>query len=335
VEAGDDAGATLRFEVTPDDPRDRLDKLVVWLLERAGHAASRASVQRWIAEGRVLVDGAQARASAAVPAGARVEVQPAAAPPLRAAPDARIAVPIVFEDEHLLVIDKPAGLVVHPARGHAAGTLVNGLLALPGFQPGIADARDAMGDLRPGIVHRLDKGTSGLLVVAKDAPTREALKELFARHEIVREYVAVVVGAARPASYDTLHGRHRTDRLRFTSRVRTGRRAVTHVRVLERLGDLATVVACTLETGRTHQIRVHLSERGGTPILGDPLYGKPPRHPALRAVAEELGRQALHARVLGFIHPASGAAMRWESPLPADIARAIARLRELATRPYI
>jgi 23S rRNA pseudouridine1911/1915/1917 synthase len=110
---------------------------------------------------------------------------------------------------------------------------------------------------------------------------------------------------------------------------------VTHVRVLERLGELATVVACTLETGRTHQIRVHLSERGGTPILGDPLYGKPPKHPEVRAVAEELRRQALHARVLGFIHPASGAAMRWESPLPADIARAIARLRELATRPYI
>lgn len=279
----------------------------------------------------MLVDGAAARASAAIAAGAVVEVRPSAPPLTRAAPEAGVVVPLVFEDEHLLVIDKPAGLVVHPARGHAAGTLVNGLLALPGFARASADPRDPAGHLRPGIVHRLDKGTSGLLVVAKDEPTREALKELFARHAIQREYVAIVVGAARDATYDTLHGRHPTDRLRFTSRVRSGRRAVTHARVLERLGSLATLVACTLETGRTHQIRMHLAERGGTPILADPLYGKPPRDPAVRAVAEELGRQALHARVLGFVHPATGAALRWESAMPPDMERALSRLRALAT----
>lgn len=333
METGEEAGGALRFEVEAGAPRDRLDKLVVHLLERAGHAASRATVQRWIDEGRVLVNGAPARASTAVAPGARVEVRPAAPPPSSAAPDARVTVPIVFEDPHLIVIDKPAGLVVHPARGHAAGTLVNGLLALPGFERASADPRDPAGHLRPGIVHRLDKGTSGLLVVAKDAATREALKERFARHAIEREYVAIVVGEARDATHDTLHGRHPTDRLRFTSRVREGRRAVTHVRVLEQLGALATLVACSLETGRTHQIRVHLAERGGTPILGDPLYGKPPRHPELRAAAEEIGRQALHARVLGFVHPATQAPVRWESPLPADMARALARLRQLVTRP--
>jgi 23S rRNA pseudouridine1911/1915/1917 synthase len=321
----------LELTVEVADPRDRLDKLVVHLLARAGAAASRATVQRWIEHGRVLVDGKPGRAATAVPAGARITVSPEPPEPSRAEPDASIAVHVVHEDAHLVVVDKPAGLVVHPARGHATGTLVNALLGRGGFERASADPRDPEGHLRPGIVHRLDKDTSGLLVVAKDAPTREALKALFARHDIDREYVAVVVGAAKDATYDTLHGRHPTDRLRFTTHVDTGRRAVTHVRVLERLGP-ATLVACTLSTGRTHQIRVHLAERSKTPILGDPLYGKPPRDPALRAVAAGLGRQALHARVLGFVHPATGQRLRFESPVPADMARAIATLRAAATR---
>jgi 23S rRNA pseudouridine1911/1915/1917 synthase len=183
-------------------------------------------------------------------------------------------------------------------------------------------------------VHRLDKDTSGLIVVAKDAETREALKALFARHDIEREYVAIVVGVAKDATFDTLHGRHPTDRLRFSTRVTAGRRAVTHVRVLERLGG-ATLVGCRLDTGRTHQIRVHLAEVGKTPILGDTLYGKPPRDPALRAIAEALGRQALHARLLGFRHPATGEHLRLESAMPADMASAVEALRALVTRSSI
>jgi 23S rRNA pseudouridine1911/1915/1917 synthase len=343
MDANEAEGEALHFQVGAGDPRDRLDKLVVHLLERAGRRASRASVQRWIDAGRVLVDGEPARASVAVPIGSSVNVKPEAPPPSSAAADPGIAIPIVFEDEHLLVIDKPAGLVVHPARGHATGTLVNGLLALPGFSRAPADPRDPMGHVRPGIVHRLDRGTSGLLVVAKNEPTREALKERFAKHAIDREYVAIAVGAARAATYDTPHGRHPTDRLRFTSwsdeRPRKKgpglRRAVTHVHVLERLGDAATLVVCTLETGRTHQIRVHLAERSATPILGDPLYGKRPKRPELQAIADALGRQALHARVLGFVHPVTRTPVRWESAMPDDMVKALDRLRDLATRSSI
>jgi 23S rRNA pseudouridine1911/1915/1917 synthase len=314
------------------DPRARLDKLVVALLERAGRPASRAAVQRWIEHGRVLVGGVVARASAEVPAGAVVRVAPEPPEPTAAVPDASIRVDVVFEDAHLLVVDKPAGLVVHPARGHAAGTLVNALLGRGGFERAGADPRDPLGHLRPGIVHRLDKGTSGLLVVAKDGPTREALKALFAAHDLEREYVAIVVGEAREATYDTPYGRHPDDRLRFTSRLAADKRAVTHVRPLERLGP-ASLVACRLQTGRTHQIRVHLAEQARTPVLGDPLYGGPVKSPLLRDLAARLGRQALHARLLGFVHPVTGRRVRWESPLPADVAGALAALRAAATRP--
>jgi 23S rRNA pseudouridine1911/1915/1917 synthase len=318
--------APLSFAVEPRDPHDRLDKLVVALLARAGVTTSRAAVQRWIEHGSVLVDGELLRASAAVRVGAHVEVSPEEPPPTTAEPDASIPLAVVYEDAHLVVVDKPAGLVVHPARGHAAGTLVNALLSHGGFERAGADPRDPAGHLRPGIVHRLDKGTSGLLVVAKDPPTREALKALFAAHAIDREYVAIVVGRARDATYETLHARHPKDRMRFTSRTDTGRRAVTHVRVLERLGK-ATLVACTLETGRTHQIRVHLAEQAGTPILADPLYGRTPDDPLLRRAAEALGRQALHARVLGFVHPVTAEPLRWTSPLPPDLDACLRALR--------
>jgi 23S rRNA pseudouridine1911/1915/1917 synthase len=339
----------LEFVVGPDDARDRADLLCVQLLARAGRPTTRADVQRWMAEGKILVDGKPARRGRPVPVGARLAVEPGA--PLRsaAAPDATVPFRVVYEDEHLLVIDKPAKVVVHPARGHRTGTLVSGLLAhAQAAQAGAAgaagdvsrllppaDPLDRDGHLRPGIVHRLDKDTSGLLVVAKSAAVREALKALLARHDVERRYTAIVVGRARRASYDTPYGRDPRSRLRFTSRLpaeRAGaRRAVTHVEPLEQLGS-AALVRCTLETGRTHQIRVHLAEQAGTAVLGDALYGKPPADPELRALGERLGRHALHAGVLGFVHPATGHPVRWESPLPSELGQALDELRARAAR---
>lgn len=289
---------------------------------------SRSAVQRWICNGRVLVDGKASQPAASVHVGARVEVRPEGPEPTTAEPDASIPLDVVYEDEHLLVVDKPAGLVVHPAKGHFDGTLVNALLGRGGFELASADPQDPEGHLRPGIVHRIDKDTSGLLVVAKNDITREALKALFAAHDIEREYVAIVVGSANDATYETMHERHPTDRLRFTSYTETGKRAVTHVQVLERFVG-ATCVVCRLDTGRTHQIRVHMAEQAKAPIMRDSLYGKPPKDLKLRAIADELGRQALHARRLGFVHPITGKRLSFESPLPGDIAQALASLRSL------
>lgn len=335
----------LEFSVTAADPRERLDKLLVYLLDRSARPTTRAEVSRWIALGRVLVDGQPGRRARAVPVGATLTVRPA--PPLTssAAPDASVDFAVVFEDEHLLVVEKPAGLVVHPARGHRTGTLVHGLLAWlqhsssaaePSPLTLPADPRDPDGHLRPGIVHRLDKDTSGLLVVAKTPRVREALKALFSTHTIERSYTAIAVGHAHRARYDTAYGRHPKSRLRFTSQLpppRRGvaRRAVTTVEPLEQLAG-ATLVRCRLETGRTHQIRVHLAEQSGTPILGDRLYGPKPTQPVLRALAERLGRQALHASTLGFAHPATGQPLRWDSPLPADMQQALSELRRGVTR---
>jgi 23S rRNA pseudouridine1911/1915/1917 synthase len=313
-----------RFVAAPEDDRERLDKLVVAKLGALGVPASRSAVQRWIEAGRVTVDGRAARAADAVRAGAAVEVRPLAPQAPSAAPDASVPFTVLFEDPHLVVVDKPPGVVVHPARGHAAGTLVNGLLARGSFDRAGADPRDPMGKVRPGLVHRLDKGTSGILVVAKDEPTREGLKALFSTHAIERAYEAIVVGAARDAVYETLHGRHPSDRLKFTTHLARGKRAVTRVRVLRSLAKgRATLVECRLETGRTHQIRVHLAECSKTPVLGDPLYGRAPRDPDLSAIAERLGHQALHARLLGFVHPITGEAMRFETPPPPDFREAL------------
>jgi 23S rRNA pseudouridine1911/1915/1917 synthase len=166
------------------------------------------------------------------------------------------------------------------------------------------------------------------MVVARHPRAREKLKEQFAEHSIEREYVALCVGVVEKKTFNTLHGRHPKDRLRFSSRVKTGKRAVTHVRPLETFGKHATYVACRLETGRTHQIRVHLSDNG-TPILGDALYGKPPKSEALKSAAAAIDRPALHARVLGFIHPMTGVKMRFESDPPADFQLALTMLRAI------
>jgi 23S rRNA pseudouridine1911/1915/1917 synthase len=317
----------IKLVVPPEAHGARLDQFVVTAL-RAGHdPPSRAEVQRWILHGRVTVDGAVRKAADKIVTGARVVVEPEERARTEATPDASVAFDVLYVDDDLVVVNKPAGLVVHPAAGHAGGTLVNGLLGRGLFAVDVVGDGQA-GHVRPGIVHRLDKGTSGVLVVARTARAREALKAEFAVHTIERAYEAICVGEVTLARHETLHGRHPTDRLRFTTRVRSGKRAVTGVRVLERFDALATHVVCSLETGRTHQIRVHLAE-SGTPVLGDPLYGKPPKVAALRAVADELGHQALHARVLGFEHPRTGEAMRFEAPPPADFARALEAVRAI------
>ena len=286
---------------------------------------SRSQLKRRIDAGEVQVDGAPARPARRLRAGERVAFTPP--PPAPAAPQPEaIPLQVLYEDAALIVIDKPAGLVVHPAAGHAAGTLVNALLHR------CTDLKGIGGEVRPGIVHRLDRDTSGVMVVAKDEPTLLALQAQFKRHTLRRAYVAIVDGAMAGAAgrFETLYGRHPRHRKRFTSKVTTGRPAITNWRVLERFGG-ATLVEARLETGRTHQIRVHFREHGH-PLLGDPVYGRPARDPDVRAVAQTLGRQALHARLLGFRHPATGAELDFETPAPADLQAAIAALRALTRR---
>lgn len=343
-----------RFVATTGQSLDRLDKYVVERMAEAGDAASRSAVQRWIRAGRVKVGGRSASASDHLSAGTVVEVEPLPPETTDLEPDPTVVFDVLHEDDHLVIVDKPGGLVVHPGRGHAQKTLVHGLLAHASFPTtgdvffdrkesgavavnaggGAPEEEDRLASVRPGIVHRLDKGTSGILVVAKDGRTREGLKAQFARHDIERAYLAIVVGDAASAEFETLHGRHPTDRLRFSSRVNKGRRAVTRVRVLEKLGApgprgkaRATLVECRLETGRTHQIRVHLLECAKTPILGDPLYGREPADAVLKEVGRRLGRQALHAFVLGFVHPVTGERLRFERAPPEDFQAALETLR--------
>lgn len=303
----------------------RVDKLLASLLE----GVTRATIQRWLVQGRVTVQGKPCRARDKIAPGALVQVVPGPRPKSAAEPDSEVRFEVLYEDEHLIVVDKPAGLVVHPARGHSSGTLVNGLLARPGFGVPPADPRDREGSLRPGIVQRLDKDTSGVMVVAKSEQAREGLKAQLASHEIDRVYCALTAGVPSSTVIETLHARHPRSRLKFTSFTDKGRRAVTRIALREVFGAAeAALVECRLATGRTHQIRVHLSERANTPILADVLYGSPPP-PRLVSAVVALGRQGLHAANLGFLHPATGESLRFDSPLPRDMQAALRELRGL------
>jgi 23S rRNA pseudouridine1911/1915/1917 synthase len=302
-----------------DQAGERLDKLVAVRFPDL----SRARVQQLIAAGLVDVSGAPASASDRPAAGALVRVRlPEVAPP-RLDP-IRLDLPVLYDDADLVVIDKPAGLAVHPGAGGEGTTIVHGLLHQ------ISDLRGVGGELRPGIVHRLDKDTSGCLVVAKTEPALRALQAAFKARAVEKRYRALVHGAPPDrGELDTAYARHPVDRKRFSSRVREGKRAVTRFTVLARAVD-AALLDVELLTGRTHQIRAHFADRGW-PLFCDALYGGTRREgekapPAVRAAAEALGRQGLHAFRLAFAHPTTGARVACEAPLPADLRAALAAL---------
>jgi 23S rRNA pseudouridine1911/1915/1917 synthase len=286
-------------------------------------------VQRLVSSERVRVAGRVVKASSRLRGGEQIEVEiPPAEPSGLLAEDLPLAV--LYEDADLVVLDKAAGMVVHPARGSPRSTVVNALLWR--FALGAADAE---GDLpRLGLVHRLDKDTSGCLVVARTEAALASLQAQWRSRTVEKVYLALCHGALAPAGrLDTPYGRHPRDRTRFTGKLRSAvRRAVTEWRTLESFGRDASLVEVRLHTGRTHQIRVHLAE-AGHPLLGDAVYGgtrREARLPAdapLRRAAEAVGRQALHAARLAFDQPRTGERLVLEAPLPDDFARALATLR--------
>lgn len=327
-----------------DDPPPRLDKALARDVPDDAHL-SRSRLGRLISEGAVMKDGARVTdVKARVAAGDVFEITVEGAAEVDTAPEA-IPLTIVYEDADLVVIDKSAGMVVHPAPGTPGGTLVNALLHhFGGNLSGVG------GEKRPGIVHRIDKDTSGLLVVAKSDAAHHGLAAQLEDHSMAREYLALCHGAPDPAdprlrgvrgvSFEaggvlkitTRLDRHRTDRQRQAVYFDRGRHAVTRVTVDERFADQAALVRCRLETGRTHQIRVHLSHAGHA-LIGDPVYGGRRRinakvlGPAAAEAAAAFPRQALHATTLGFVHPVTGEALSFHSPMPADMATLAAVLR--------
>jgi len=298
----------------------RLDRYLAQSLP----ALSRARVQALIAAGHVLLDGRPARASHRLRAGQAIQVTVPEPQPAAPQPE-DIPLAILWQDAHLLVVDKPAGLTVHPGAGRAGGTLVNALLHH------VRDLSGVGGTLRPGIVHRLDRGTSGLLVVAKDDATHRALSRQFAERSVEKEYLAVVLGVpARPSGEIVAAiGRDPRRRKRMSTRAPRGREARSGYQVVERL-DGAALLRVRIHTGRTHQIRVHLASLGH-PVAGDASYGGTRMPSSRRAASREalraLERPALHAARLAFSHPASGERLVFESPLPADLLRLLERLR--------
>ncbi len=309
-----------------------------------GLGLSRSRVQKLIAEGAVArADGTPLRdPKARLEAGGELVLTLPAPVESAALPEA-IPLDICYEDPHLIVLNKPAGLVVHPAPGQRDGTLVNALLHHCG-----GDLSGIGGEIRPGIVHRIDKETSGLLVVAKDDVAHQGLAAQFKAHDLERRYLAITRGAPDPSDprlaglggvswepggvlrIEGAIGRHPGDRKRMAVLTHDGRWAVTRARVLERFGAKpeagakpdAALLECWLETGRTHQIRVHLTF-AGHPLIGDHVYGR------RTGVAADFPRQALHAATLGFVHPVTGAPMRFEAPPPEDFQSLLASLRRL------
>lgn len=312
-------GTQSRYIVGENEQGLRLDVF----LSQTDKDLSRSQAKRLIEEGDVLVEGKSARGSRLLKLGETVSLhKPPPVSPEIVPED--IPLDILYEDDSLIVVDKPPGMVVHPAAGNYGGTLVNAL------QFHCRDLSGIGGVMRPGIVHRLDKGTSGLMVVAKSDEAHRHLSEQFKNRQVSKQYTALVHGNLRQDEgiVDAPVGRHPVERKKMSTKSRRGKEAITRWRVLERFGDF-TLVEAKIDTGRTHQIRVHLSSLGH-PVVGDSVYGGSKRTvetPEMRAVVKKLTRQALHAGRLSFAHPVTGQEMTFESPLPEDMDEVIRYLR--------
>ncbi|WP_040228012.1 RluA family pseudouridine synthase [Bhargavaea cecembensis] len=295
------------FTVTAEQNRIRIDKA----LPALDSDWTRSRIQGWIKDGLVRVNGQEVKPNHVLKEGDRVEIGVPEPEPLEIVPE-DLSLEIVYEDGDVLVVNKPRGMVVHPAAGHASGTLVNGLMHH------CSDLSGINGVLRPGIVHRIDKDTTGLLAVAKNDRAHTSLAEQLSKKTVTRKYTALVHGNIDhdKGTVDAPIGRDPKDRQKMTV-IDGGKQAVTHFTVLERFGDF-TLIECRLETGRTHQIRVHMKYIGH-PLAGDPKYG--PRNTI------PFGGQVLHAGVLGFDHPATGEYMEFEVPLPDDFSELLKKLR--------
>lgn len=290
-------------------------RLDAYLAKQEETGLSRSRIKALIDEGFVTLNGtARPKASQAVQPGDQIRLEIPDPQPYGLKPE-EIPLDVVFEDEDVLVVNKPRGMVVHPAAGNWTGTLVHALL------DHVEDLEGIGGELRPGIVHRLDKDTTGLLVIAKNERSMLALQDQIRTHTARRIYWALVHGNTMPDTgrVEAPIGRHQGDRKKMAVNTKTGKDATTHFRVVERFKHYA-LLECRLETGRTHQIRVHLSFIGH-PVVGDPVYGTRKAH-------FDLSGQALHAKKLGFYHPSTNEWMEFETDLPADMAAAVERARE-------
>jgi len=306
-----DAEAAWVFVAGGGEAGERIDKALAGMLEED---VSRSRLQEWIRSGFVKVNGAPVKPNYRLAEGDEVEVIPPEPDAAELAPE-DIPLDIVYEDRDVVVVNKPRGMVVHPAAGHRRGTLVNALLYH------CRDLSGVGGELRPGIVHRIDKDTSGLIMAAKNDLAHQSLAAQLKAHTVTRRYIAVVRGAVPHdrGTVDAPIGRDPKDRKLFAVIAKGGKRAVTHFAVLERFAD-ATVLELALETGRTHQIRVHMKYIGH-PLVGDPVYGRS------GGPAMDVPGQALHAAVLGFDHPRTGERLVFEAPLPEEMRALIERLR--------
>lgn len=300
----------LLFSVNPEQEGQRIDKVITSL----DPAWTRMMVQAWIRGGRVLVNGQKVKTNYRLNSGEEVEIQVPPRESLRIEAE-EIPLDIRYEDEDLLVVNKPRGMVVHPAAGNYTGTLVNALLYYCDNLSSIG------GEDRPGIVHRIDKDTSGLIMIAKNNETHLALASQLKEHQVERHYMGFVHGhVVHPqGTIDAPIGRHPRNRQQMTVLPKGGKRAVTHFDVMERLNE-STRVLFRLETGRTHQIRVHMKYIGH-PLIGDPLYGRKKEKNLL------IQGQALHAQRLAFTHPRTGGKIEVEAELPEDLRQLLQRLR--------